>query len=79
MAEIRKCSDTKVILNNQYAFRNCLTDELYSVDSPHAEHLSAFEDSYVYDLSDEEFLLDDDYSDLDWYDYVFITAEGEII
>lgn len=79
MAVIRKCSDTKVILNNQYAFRSRLTGELYSVDSPFAEHLSEFEDGFVYDLSDEEFLLDDDYSDLDWYDYVFITAEGEII
>ena len=73
-----RCCETGIILNGHSAYRHRGSGDLYSIESPTAEHLSMFEDGYVYDLSDEEFLLDDDYSDLEWYDLVNITTEGVI-
>lgn len=73
-----RCCETGIILNGHGAYRHRDSGDLYSIESPTAENLYMFEDGYVYDLSDEEFLLDDDYSDLDWYDLVTITTEGII-
>lgn len=74
----RVCCETEEILNGKEAYQSRDDGTLYSVDSPRAFHMSSFEDAYVYALTDEEFLNDDQYSDLEWYDLVYITKQGKI-